>query len=112
MRKETIDRLVGSITAINPDRIVLFGSHAREEGSVDSDIDLLVVTDDDFMPLTFREKSSVYRKVSDLIIDIEREVPVDLIVHTRPMYKKFIELESMFSKKILSEGIVLYEKDH
>jgi predicted nucleotidyltransferase len=111
MQNEIINHIVDSITVINPDRIILFGSYARGDKSTNSDIDLLVVTGDDFIPRSFNEKSSIYQKVSNLITDIEREVPVDLIVHTRPMYKKFMELGSMFSKKLASEGIVLYEKN-
>ncbi|BCD60679.1 hypothetical protein NitYY0814_C1462 [Nitratiruptor sp. YY08-14] len=48
----------------------------------------------------------VAKKVSDL----QKIVPIDLIVHTQPMYKKFVELQSSFSKKILNEGIVLWDK--
>lgn len=112
MQNEIIDRIVGSISSLNPDRIILFGSHARGDASLESDIDILVVTGDDFMPQTFSEKSSVYQRISSLITDVERVAPVDLIVHTRPMYRRFLELGSMFSKKIASEGIVLYEKNH
>ena len=36
----------------------------------------------------------------------------DLIVHTKPMHDKFLQLGSMFSKEILKRGEVLYEKSH
>jgi len=36
-------------------------------------------------------------------------VPIDLIVHTRPMYARFIEMDSLFAREVLKKGIVLYE---
>jgi hypothetical protein len=79
---------------------------------VDSDIDLLVVTNSDYFPGNYQEKSDLYLTVSRVIRDIRRQVPIDLIVHTKSMHRKFIELDSMFSKEILQRGVVLYEADH
>jgi len=39
-------------------------------------------------------------------------IPIDLIVYTKPMYNKFNELGSLFSKEISQKGIVLYESDN
>ena len=78
----------------------------------DSDVDLIVVTDDDHLPASYKEKSEVYLKVSSALTDITREIPIDLIVYTKPMYNKFNELGSPFSKEILQKGIVLYESGH
>ncbi len=49
----------------------------------------------------------VYLKVSTVFRDLKRKIPIDLIVYTRPMYEKFVELKSSFSKEILSKGINL-----
>ena len=108
LEKEIVDRL----KAVNPSKIVLFGSYAYGKPDKDSDIDLIVVTEDDFLPGSFREKNAIYLRVSNTITDIEKRFPVDLIVHTQPMRRKFIELGSMFSKMIAAKGIVLYEKAH
>ena len=35
---------------------------------------------------------------------------IDLIVHTKPMHEKFIQLGSMFPKEVRENGVVLYEK--
>ena len=88
----------------------MFGSYAYGKPGKDSDVDLLVVTDDDFMPKNFAEKNAVYLRVSNTITEIEKRIPMDMIVHTKPMHRKFIELGSMFSKKIAVKGIILYEK--
>ncbi len=91
-------------------KVILFGSFAAGMAGPDSDIDLLVVTDDDFMPQTFEDDMENYHKVSSALRDIKREIPIDLIVHTKPMHEKFFKLDSLFSRELAKKGEVLYEK--
>ena len=92
-------------------KIILFGSLTSGEVHTDSDIDLIVVTNDDHLPKSYKEKSDVYLKVSNVLTDITGKIPIDLIVYTKPMYDKFNELGSLFSKEISRKGTVLYEAD-
>ncbi len=39
---------------------------------------------------------------------MRHEVPLDLIVHTKAMHRRFIELNSSIAREILRDGIVLY----
>jgi predicted nucleotidyltransferase len=97
---------------VSPEKIILFGSYAYGEPSPDSDIDMLVVTGDEGIPANYDEKSKIYLKIAHAIFDIQKQFPIDLIVHTRGMHKKFIETDSMFSREVLVRGKVLYEKDN
>ncbi|WP_082116721.1 nucleotidyltransferase domain-containing protein [Kiritimatiella glycovorans] len=110
------DRVVQEITSrlvsAGVEKVVLFGSRARGASGEDSDIDILVVTTDDFIPRNYDQKSEVYLRVANRIKDIRRKYPVDIIVHTRPMHKRFLSMNSVFCGDILREGRVLYEKDH
>lgn len=109
MENKYIPQIIEKLKPIKPYKIILFGSHAYDNAAEDSDIDLIVVTNDDFLPKNYKKKSEVYLKISNLISDIKKQVPVDLIVYTKPMYKKFNELGSMFSKEIALNGKILYE---
>ena len=93
------------------DRLILFGSYASGTPTDESDIDLLVVTTDDYIPRTFAEKASLDITISRLIDHIRAQIPVDLIVHTKAMHRKFIEMNSQFCREILNKGRVLYERD-
>ena len=84
--------------------ILLFGSYADGKPTEDSDIDLYVVTQDDFMPSTWRQKRDVVRSVSDRILDLRMRYPIDLLVHTKPMHREFVERDSSFARQIMSEG--------
>lgn len=106
------NQLIERLKPLNPEKVILFGSYAYGEPSKDSDIDLIVVTDDDIMPSNFDEKMQVYLKVSNALTDIRRSVPIDLIVHTKPMHKRFIELNNIFYREIAEKGIVLYERNN
>jgi len=99
--------IVTRLQPLNPYKIILFGSYAYGNPTEDSDIDLYVVTNDDFMPQTWEEKSKIYRKYSKQLMDLRNEFAIDLIVHTKKMNEKFIELDSSFSKEIVSKGISL-----
>jgi len=107
-----IEQLKERISELNPYLILLFGSYAYGTPRQDSDIDLLVVTNDDFMPQTFKERTEISLKIKKQIYEINQEVAIDLIVYTRPMFEKFISLNSLFSQEILTKGIKLYENRH
>lgn len=90
-------------------KVILFGSYATEHASEDSDIDLLVVTGDEFYPSNYNEKKNLYYRISNRLSDIKQKIPIDLIVYTRPMYEKFLALDSMFSRDIHKNGKVIID---
>ena len=103
LKKEIVSRLL----PIKPEKVILFGSFAWGTPGKGSDIDLYVVTGDDFMPQNWTEKSRIYLAVLERLDDLQDRFPVDLIAHTKPMHKKFIEMDSVFSRKVLRDGISL-----
>jgi predicted nucleotidyltransferase len=107
-----IPLLLQKLKQTKPEKIILFGSYAYGEPSEESDLDILVVTTDDIIPSSFSEKSRIYLRVSQAISDIKKDFPVDLIVHTIPMHKQFIEDNSLFARELLTHGKVLYEKSN
>jgi len=104
--------LIENLKTTRPEKIILFGSYAYGTPAFDSDLDILVVTDDDFIPSSFSEKSKIYLRISQSISEIKKEFPVDLIVHTKAMHQRFIEINSLFARELLSKGILLYEKNN
>jgi predicted nucleotidyltransferase len=97
---------------LNPYLVLLFGSYAYGTPHIDSDLDIIVVLNDNTMPVTFKEKQSLYLKVSPYTRPVAKQIPVDLIVYTIPMYEHFKETKNSFSKEIIQKGIVLYENKH
>jgi uncharacterized protein len=107
-----IELLKEHLIGLNPYLILLFGSYAYGKPNEESDIDLLVVTNDNFIPKNFKEHSLIYLKVSKAIRPVKNKIAVDLIVYTLPMYRKFMEQNSSFAFEIKNRGKVIYERDH
>jgi uncharacterized protein len=105
------DALTEAITTalkpLHPEKVILFGSYAWGEPTEDSDIDLYVVTQDDFLPATWRQKRDIVRAVSHCLLDLRMRYAIDLLVHTKPMHRQFIEIDSSFARQIMGEGISL-----
>ena len=107
-----LNELVEKIKKLDPYKIILFGSYASGNPDPESDIDLIVIMDENYLPTTFKERTKLTSRVSNVITDIRKKVPIDLIVYTKTMYIKFLEMGSVFSREVTEKGIVLYEKDY
>lgn len=103
------NQIISALKPLNPLKIILFGSYAYGQPSNESDIDLYIVTRDSYMPSNFNDKMELKLKIAEPLKKIRQMMDIDIIVHTRPMQKKFFEMGSLFSRKINNEGIVLYE---
>lgn len=95
------------LRSIDAEHIVLFGSYAYGRPGQDSDVDLYVVTKDNFLPQSYEEKRKLVRRVSRPLNDLRQEISIDLIVHTRAMNEKFYSSNSSFAREIQEKGIRL-----
>lgn len=101
------DEIVERLKPLDLDKVILFGSYAYGTPTEESDIDLYVVTKDEFIPQSFKEKSEIHLKIARAMKDILQKYPTDLITHTKAMHEKFNQLNSSFAQEIKSKGIVL-----
>ena len=103
VRREDIEAYVTAVAdAFAPERVVLFGSHARGTPHADSDVDLLVVMDHD-------KKKDVEQAV-DIDVRLRRRFPLDLIVRRPSEIRRRLAMGDNFLRTILGEGQVLYER--
>ncbi|MDT4898449.1 MAG: uncharacterized protein QOH25_3526 [Acidobacteriota bacterium] len=86
-----------------PERIVLFGSHAYGSPAADSDVDLLIV-----MPF----KGKAMRKALEILSKVNPKFPVDLIVRTPDQVRERIDNNDWFMREVVERGRVLYEANH
>lgn len=101
--QETIRALAEHIAAqFNPEKIILFGSHAYGIPSAWSDVDFLVIMD-------------APRGELETAVEISKSLPelrfgVDIIVRPKETFEKRIELGDWFLTEIREKGKVLYER--
>lgn len=96
-RSEMVRRIVEQF---DPDRIVLFGSHARGTGGPDSDVDLLIIM-----------ASAGSKRKQAAQIDLALAglgLPKDIIVVTPEEAKTYAETVGTIIRPALREGIVMY----
>ena len=96
--QEIVRRLVD---AYRPERIFLFGSHARGERGPDSDYDLLVVVPDDVPP---------DRRRSRLACEVLRGTgaAADVLVWTRDAFDSRLSLRASLPATVMAEGRLVY----
>jgi predicted nucleotidyltransferase len=101
--RSDFDTLVSRIvTAVHPERVVLFGSHARGDAAPQSDVDILVVADSN-RP-RYERAVSIYRAVADLPIEL------DVLVYTPAEVHEWSGVDQAFVTTALREGRILYER--
>lgn len=85
-----------------PEKIILFGSAARGDYHVDSDIDLLVIKQSD------KKKAYRIKEIFESLRKVPRLYPLDPIVYTPDEIKERLSLGDYFIKRIMREGKILY----
>ena len=90
------------VRTASPDRVILFGSHARENAHPDSDFDLLVIMDSD-QP-RYRRSAPMYTALADLPAE------VDVVVYTPAEIQQWSGVPQALVTTAIREGKVLYER--
>ena len=92
------------------ERIIMFGSAAADRVRIDSDLDLLIVLDTDFLPTTYQERMEYRLRIQRKVRDVAKRIPVDLLIYTRPEYELLTQNMNSFMREIHDFGRVVYEK--
>jgi predicted nucleotidyltransferase len=96
---EVVRRLV---EALDPDRVILFGSRARGDHRPDSDVDLLIVRDS--TEPRHRRVIRAYRALRGL------GIPKDILWYTPQEVADWVGVVNHVICRALNDGLALYEK--
>ena len=94
--QEIVRRIV---TTVQPEKIILFGSAAREEMGPDSDLDLLVIK-------SCRNRRKTARAIRRKLIGIG--IAKDVIVATPEDIERYKDTIGLIYRPALTEGKVIY----
>lgn len=88
------------IEKYKPEKIILFGSAARDKRNLNSDADFLII----------KKETPLYGadRIRELSRIIDRNIPVDLLIYRPEEFEKRLKMGDPFLKSILKEGKVLY----
>jgi predicted nucleotidyltransferase len=102
--------LVTSLKQSNPAKIILFGSYAAGMENEDSDIDLLVILDNDDVSRTYQQRMAKKLFVRKLVREINYRVALDILVYSKAELKIIKENGNYFIDEVEKTGKILYEK--
>jgi predicted nucleotidyltransferase len=97
--KKIVRRIVDEF---QPERVILFGSHARGQAGPDSDVDLLIV-----MPVDGRKRE---KQVQIRVALGDIHIPVDIIVSTPEDFEWRKEIPGTIEYPAVKEGKILYAR--
>jgi uncharacterized protein len=108
--KEYIPEAVKSLLKLKPIKIMIFGSAVSTNIQEDSDLDLLIVLDNNTIPNTYEEKLELKLQARRCLRSLNKKVPIDLLVYTIPEYEELKTINSSFFQEIHRNGKIMYEK--
>ena len=99
---ELLDKIVEILVReANPERIILFGSHARGDANADSDVDLLIVERD------FEDQRAEMVRLRHALSPLR--IPVDVLVtNLDRLQSSWADFPGSYLYDALREGKVLY----
>lgn len=103
MINKTFNKIINYIKVVaDPETVILFGSFAKENNNLYSDIDLLLIMEDVYLKKILENQISHY--ISEL------SLKSDILIHS----KKEIEIANTypfsFLSSIIKEGKIIYQK--
>jgi len=105
MTQQEKERKIKEVSAIiakkyQPQKIILFGSHAWGKPNEDSDVDLFIVKETE-------DTREISRKISRFIFP--RPFPMDIIVYKPEQAESRLKKGDFFIRDIFAKGKLLYE---
>lgn len=86
----------------SPEKVILFGSHASDAATEDSDVDLLVL-------MAYSGKAS--KQALEIRRSLHRDFPLDLIVQAPEEVARRVEAGDPFMTEAINKGRTLYERN-
>jgi predicted nucleotidyltransferase len=105
-----VDQLLEALKQADPYRIILFGSYAEGTASENSDIDMLVILDNNDVARTYEERQKKKLYINRLVRNINYKIALDILVYSKEEYKMVKNYGNYFIDEIENTGRIIYEK--
>jgi predicted nucleotidyltransferase len=98
--REELNRIMEGVRSYRPQKVILFGSLAREDYHALSDIDLLIIKETD---RPFAER------IGDVLSLCDYSIPLEPLVYTPEEFARMCAENNPFIEQVLQEGKIIYE---
>jgi len=89
------------VNHIHPRKLIMFGSYAHGNPTKDSDLDLLIIRDNE--EPRYKRAREIHRLFNPY------PCPMDVLWYTPEEIKRLEDEKTLLIRKILDKGVVLYE---
>jgi uncharacterized protein len=87
--------------------IILYGSWARNENNEDSDIDIVVILDEEGVNFDFDSTISKRVRIAKVLEDLKEKTQIDNLVYTKDEWEILTKSDNNFIKQIINCGVSL-----
>ena len=105
-----IDQLLEALKKADPYRVILFGSCAKGNTNENSDIDIVVILDNDDVAKTYEDRIKKKLYINRLVRNINYKIALDILVYSREEYNRVKNCGNSFIDEIENTGKIIYEK--
>jgi predicted nucleotidyltransferase len=105
-----IDQLLEALKQSDPYRIILFGSYARGTADENSDIDMVVILDNNDVAKNYEDRLKKKLYINRLVRNINYKIALDILVYSKEEYKIIKHYGNYFIDEIERTGRIIYEK--
>lgn len=88
-------------------QIIVFGSYANQNKNNDSDIDLIVILNQQGLSKSYSEKIKKRLSVTQLLTSFRKTIPLDVLVYSIEEWNLLLKQESSFINEINRTGILI-----
>jgi len=106
-----VNSLIEAIKPSDPYKIILFGSYAGGTATENSDIDMVVILDNDDVARTYDERLKKRLYINKLVRNINYNVALDILVYSKEEYRIVKNCGNYFIHEIEKTGKIVYEKN-
>jgi predicted nucleotidyltransferase len=105
-----LENLIALLKPCDPYKIILFGSYAQGRSGKDSDIDLMIILDNNNVAKTYQERLNKKIFIRNLVLEINRKIPLDILVYSKEELSLIKKHGNYFIDEIERTGKIIYEK--
>ena len=98
----TSSRSPAAAAAMGAKKVILFGSSAKENAGIFSDLDLLIIME---------SKLGFLKRTAEAYRRLRPEVGADILVYTPDELERMLKNNNAFIRQAFREGQVLYEAE-
>jgi predicted nucleotidyltransferase len=96
-----LEYVLNRLKEYEPEKVILFGSQARDACDVYSDIDLVIIK---------KTKKLFLDRIKEVLKIIKPNFAIDILVYTPDEFQRMSFEGNPFLEQVLREGKVIYEK--